>query len=151
MCEFLSLSAFHLWGEGAWCSYCNTSSDSSWSVPLALSSARSRCQPSSGLSWSAPHPGALSIGKPENKKDFPLHLEGEKRPRKFSVCHMSQTHACAVSVWLRSFPHSAQNLLLPQHCPDWILPSSAPAVPCHSSADITPTSALRLRANRAFC
>lgn len=117
--------------EGAWCSYCNTSSDSSWSVPLAQSSARRRCQPGSGLSWPALHPGALSTGKSEKERDFLLFLEVEKRPRKFSVCHLSQTYAHAVSEWLCSFTHSAQNLL-PQHFPDWIFPSSAPAVPCQS-------------------
>lgn len=91
-------------GEGAWCNYCNASGDSSWSVPLAQSSARRSCWPGSGLNWPALHPGALSIGKPEKDRDFLLLLEVEKRPRKFSVCHMSQIHVhvngCAHSLTL---------------------------------------------------
>lgn len=80
-------------GEVAWCSYCNASSDSSWSVPLAWSSARRRCWHGSGLNWPALHPGPLSIGEPEKDRDFLLVLKVEKRPRKFSVCHPSQIHA----------------------------------------------------------
>lgn len=88
-----------------WCSYCSVSSDSSRSAPLTQNSARGRCQPGSALSWPALHPGALSTGKPEMNRDFLLHLEVEKRPKKFSACHVNQKLSHAVSEMLCSYPH----------------------------------------------